>query len=406
MSALANNRPVLRLGIAGLGRAATSMLPSLVAHPRVKITAAADLRKEAREKFQTEFQAEVYERVEDLCASPNVDGVYIATPHQCHAGHVIAAAERRKHVIVEKPMALTIEECEAMNAAAERNGICLLVGHTHSFDPPIIKMGEIARSGELGRVRMIHNWNFTDFLYRPRRPEELDTRLGGGVVFNQVPHQIDMVRWLGGGRVRSVRAMTGIWDQHRPTEGSVTAYLEFVDGAVATTVYSGYDRFDTDEFHDWVGESGQPKGTDRHGQARAALSRVTSPEEEARLKAATGYGGPRQRREAFARSDANRRHPHFGLTLVSCDRGDMRSSPDGVFIYDDAGKREVAVPLGRAVPDKGKVIDEFYNAVVNDGPRLHNGRWGEATLEVCLAILTSARERREIFLNRQVAAPD
>ena len=406
MSDLANNRPVLRMGIAGLGRAATSMLPSLIAHPQVKITAAADLRKEAREKFQTEFQAEVYERVEDLCDSPNVDGVYIATPHQCHAEHVIAAAERQKHAIVEKPMALTIEECEAMNGAAERNGICLLVGHTHSFDPPIIKMGEIARSGELGRVRMIHSWNFTDFLYRPRRPEELDTTLGGGVVFNQVPHQIDMVRWLGGGLVKSVRAMTGIWDPRRPTEGSVTAYLEFVDGAVATTVYSGYDRFDTDEFHDWVGESGQPKTSDRHGRARAVLSRVASPEEEAELKAATGYGGSRQRREAFAQSDAKRRHPHFGMTIVSCDRGDMRSSPDGVYIYDDAGKREVPVPLGRAVPDKGKVIDEFYNAVVNNGPRLHNGRWGEATLEVCLAILTSARERREIFLNRQVAAPD
>jgi len=394
------------MGIAGLGRAATSMLPSLVAHPHIKVTAAADLRKEAREKFRTEFNAEVYERVEDLCASPNVDGVYIATPHQFHAEHVIAAAERHKHAIVEKPMALTIEDCEAMNAAAERCGICLLVGHTHGYDPPILKIGEVARSGELGRVKMIHTWNFTDFLYRPRRPEELDTRLGGGVVFNQVPHQIDIVRWLGGGLVRSVRAMTGILDPARPTEGSVTAYLEFVDGVAATVVYSGYDRFDTDEFNNWIGESGQQKTPDRHGRARAALSRIKSPEEEAELKAATGYGGERQRREALAPASPSRRHPHFGIIIVSCERGDMRASPDGVLIYNGDGKREIPVPLGRAVPDKGKVIDEFYDAVVNGSPRRHDGRWGEATVEICLAILESARVRREIFLHRQAPAPN
>jgi phthalate 4,5-cis-dihydrodiol dehydrogenase len=64
------------------------------------------------------------------------------------------------------------------------------------------------------------------------------------------------------------------------------------------------------------------------------------------------------------------------------------------------------VPLGRAITDKGKVVDEFYDAVVNDRPVYHDGRWGKATLEVCLAILESARERREIFLSHQVANRD
>lgn len=402
----ASKQPILKFGIAGLGRAATSMLPSIINHPYVKIAAGADLRKEAREKFRSEFQAEVYESVEDLCKSANVDALYIATPHQFHAEHVIAAATYRKHAIVEKPMALTVQECETMNAAAEKNGIRLLVGHTHSFDPPILKIREIVRSGELGRLEMIHSWNFTNFLYRPRRPEELDTKLGGGVIFNQVPHQIDIVRWIGGGLARSVRSMTGIWDQNRPTEGSHVTYLEFIDGTAATVVYSGYDHFDTDEFHFWIGEGGQLKEPDRHGQARKALRGVKSPQEEAALKVSTGYGGTRQRRDAFGAEQGERHHPHFGITIASCERGDMRPSADGVFIYDDGGKREVPVPLGRAVPDKGKVIDEFYDAVVNDRPVLHHGRWGEATLEVCLAILQSACERREIFLSHQVATRD
>jgi len=391
----------LRLGIAGLGRAATSMLPSLTAHPGVTLTAAADLRPEARAAFAAEFQAEVFESVEDLCRSPKVDALYIATPHQFHRKHVLLAAGYGKHAIVEKPMALTLEDCEAMNAAVKRSGIRLVVGHTHSFDPPILKMRELIEQGLLGPVRMINSWNFTDFLYRPRRPEELDTSLGGGIIFNQVPHQVDTVRLLGGGLCRNVRAMTGVWDRARPTEGAHATYLEFEDGTVATIVYSGYDHFDSDEFNEWVGEGGGRKSAGRHGQARKALA-VLAGQNEAAAKAATGYGGTRQR----THPDSDERgHPHFGTTVVSCERGDMRPSPRGVLVYADDRKYEVEVPLGRAIPDKGKVIDELYEAVANDRPLVHDGRWGEATLEVCLAILRSSRERREIELHHQVPSP-
>jgi phthalate 4,5-cis-dihydrodiol dehydrogenase len=380
------------------------MLPSLAGHPNVKITAAADLRKEAREKFAIEFGAEAHESVRALCQSPNVDAIYIATPHSCHAEHAILAFEHGKHAIVEKPMALTIADCEAMNRAADQNGTRLLVGHTHSFDPPILKMREIIRSGELGKLGMINTWNFTDFLYRPRRPDELDTALGGGIVFNQVPHQIDMVRLIGGGLVRSVRSVTGIWDPNRPTEGSHVTFLQFVDGTAATIVYSGYDHFDTDEFHSWIGEGGDLKDANSHGKARRSL-RGVRPEEEAELKASTGYGGARQKRDALQRQ-SGRYHPHFGISVVSCEKGDMLPAADGVFIYGEEGKRKIPVPLGRARPDKGKVIDEFVEAVVDDRSPIHDGRWGEATLEVCLAILESANKRQEVFLTHQVPVRD
>ena len=101
--------------------------------------------------------------------------------------------------------------------------------------------------------------NFTDFMYRPRRPDELDTARGGGVVFSQAAHQIDILRLLGGGQVTSVRAMTGAWDTDRNTEGAYSALLTFEDGLVATAVYSGYAHFDSDEFLDWQGELGISK---------------------------------------------------------------------------------------------------------------------------------------------------
>src|SRR3954454_15202339 len=98
----------LRVGIIGLGRAGASLIPGVAQHPGVKITAGSDLRREALEKFALEFEAEVYEDAADLCLSKNVDAVFVATPHQDHVAHAIMAAECGKHVIVEKPMALTL----------------------------------------------------------------------------------------------------------------------------------------------------------------------------------------------------------------------------------------------------------------------------------------------------------
>ena len=85
-------------------------------------------------------------------------------------------------------------------------------------------MRRIVASGELGALGMIAAWNYTNFLYRPRRPEELDTAQGGGILFNQVPHQIDMVRTIVGRRLRSVRAQATKLDPARPTEGSAARF--------------------------------------------------------------------------------------------------------------------------------------------------------------------------------------
>ena len=108
----------LRIGVAGLGRAFTVMLPTFVADPRVALVAAADPRPEARQRFAADFSAKSHRTVEELCADPDVEVVYVATPHQHHAAHAILAARAGKHVLVEKPMAVTLEDCAAMIEAA------------------------------------------------------------------------------------------------------------------------------------------------------------------------------------------------------------------------------------------------------------------------------------------------
>src|SRR5262249_802231 len=149
-----------------------------------------------REAFARDFNARAYADVGELVADPAVEVVYIATPHQFHAPHAVLAAEHGKHVILEKPMALTLEDCDTIIAAVERSNVQLIVGHTHSYDPAVLVMQQLISCGALGRLGMIHSFNYTNFLYRPRRPEELDTSKGGGILFNQVPHQIDTARFL------------------------------------------------------------------------------------------------------------------------------------------------------------------------------------------------------------------
>ena len=388
---------LLRVGVVGLGRAASSMLPSLRAHPHVALTAAADRNPEALRRFTEEFGGRTYGDAAAMCADDAVDAVYIATPHQCHRDDVVTAAAHGKHIVVEKPMALSLEECRAMIAAAEAADVVLIVGHTHAFDPSIELMHAIIASGELGPLRMITNVVYTDFLYRPRRPEELDTALGGGIMYNQVPHQIEMIRALADAPIHSVKALTGIWDESRPTEGAMAALLEFENRVVASLVYSGYDHFDTDELQFWIGESGAEKRRDGHGTARRALRAAATPEAEARMKAESGFAGRGVRTNAAAAHQ-----PHFGMLLVSCERGDMRASADGVLIYDERGMHERPLPRARAFPNKDAVVDALYDAVIGGQPPRFDGRWGMATLDAALALIESSRTRREIVFTPEV----
>jgi phthalate 4,5-cis-dihydrodiol dehydrogenase len=392
---------VLRLGIAGLGVASTQILPPISTLPFIKITAAADLRTDALAKFREAYKGETFTSVEAMCASPNVDAVYVATPNQLHARHVITAANHKKHVIVEKPMALSIEECEAMNQAAEKNRVNLLCGHTHSFDPPVRKIREIVKGGELGKLCMINTWNYNEFMYRPRMKHELAT--SRGVVLNQGPHHVDIVRLIGGGMVRSVRAMTGIWDKARAHEGSYACYLEFEDGTPATLIYSGYGFFDSAELFSWVGEGGQHRDPDTNLKVRRQLREVQSPEEEERLKEGMRFGGQREGEFSHVWS-GERKQPFFGFTLVSCERGDIRQTPDGLLVYGENEKREITLPPGSR--GREAEVEELYDAVVHGRPVFHDGRWGAATLEVCLAMLESAEQRKEIFLSHQVPSPE
>jgi phthalate 4,5-cis-dihydrodiol dehydrogenase len=391
----------LRVGIAGLGVGSAMVLPTVERMAEAELVAAADVRPEARAMFAQQYEGRAYDTVEALCNDPDVDVIWVATPNNMHCEHVVMVAEHGKHVVSEKPMAITIEQAGQMVDAADRNGVKLLVGHTYSLNPGIQAMRRIVQSGELGRVISLANWLYSDWMLKPRMPWEVDETQGGGVVFRHGPHIIDTLRTLGGGMVRSVRASTGSWMPERPCPGNFSAYLEFEDGTPATISYSGYGYFNSSDLVWGIGD--RLYSTEDAVQVRQALRKgefdVEKAKEQLREDTRTG-----RRDAAPSGNGRSTTGSWFGITVVGCERGNIRQSPEGLIVYDDEGMHEVPV---RGAGATGLVeLRELYNAINFGVPISHDGRWGMATLEVQLAIMQSGRERREIMLTHQVPAPD
>lgn len=404
---MADDKRHLKLGIIGLGQAGAMVLDEIKAVPGLPwtIAAAADPRPHARERFREEFGGAVFADAAELCREANVDVLYIATPAEMHREHAELAAQGGKHIIVEKPMALSLEDGVAIVRAAERAGVRLLAGHTHSFDAPIRKIAELVASGALGPLRAINCWNFNEFNHRPRQMSELVTTRGP--VLNQGPHHVDIIRQIGGGKVRSVRATT-IPDGVTGVEGGYVCYLELADRVPVTLVYDGRSLFDTAELFEWVGEGGDdrdPQSAPRRRQAFLELMRRPAAERDAVLgsgKEAGRYGGATGGK--LENSWAQKQHPHqpfFGLIVVSCENATVRQSAAGLYIYDKDGRREIIVPQAHG----GRIAEltEMYDSVTTGRAPFHDGAWGLATLEVCFAILESARTGAEIQMRHQAA---
>lgn len=372
----------VRLAVCGLGRAFVLTQNALQSDPRIKLVAACAPRQESRDAFEATFPgSRTYADIVQLCADPLVEAVYIATPHALHAEQVRQVAQAGKHILVEKPLAINIGDAQQMIADVRAAGVHAVVGPSHSFDAPVVQASDLIALGDLGKPRMIQAFNYTDFLYRPRRAEELRTEAGGGVVFSQGIHQIDVVRRLAGVAAESVYACTGNWDSQRDTEGAYSAIVRFSGGLSATLTYSGYAHFDSDEWMDWAGELGQRKDPDVYGLARKALIHAPTSAQESALKSRRTFG-------ASSAMPVTKFEEHFGPVLVSLERADLRLSAQGLHIYGDQDRR--FVPTRAKLTPRTEVVDALVAAVRENRPPRQSLNWGLASLEICHAILESA----------------
>jgi phthalate 4,5-cis-dihydrodiol dehydrogenase len=388
----------LKIGLAGLGAAARIVLPGLSVLPDSRLMAVADVRKDEVERFKQMFDVDGYSSVEEMCAKGDVNVVYVATPNELHAEHTIVAAEHGKHVICEKPMAITMDEANRMIDAVERNKVQYVQGHSKIFRPVFKKMGEIITSGRLGNVVQINTWMYNDWMRRPMLASEVDEAKGGGVVFRQGPHHMDIVRYLAGGMITSLRATVNRAFPVFDVESNYSAFLVFDNGATGLIGFNGLGHLDVAEMTWNIGEGGGVHSEEAiTGERLKPTGPVTVQERYAmpqyQFGETAGHGPRRERHQDF-----------FGLTIVSCERGDIRQSQDGLYVYTENGREEVEVEPDVNVRGFSE-LRALREAMDNGTPVFPNHLWGRASLEGCMAMIQSSRENREIELQYQVPSP-
>jgi predicted dehydrogenase len=209
------------IGCGGISRAHARGYQNLT--ELFQVTAACDtVETNAAERGRQLGAKRIYTDYEKMLEEADIDAVDLCLPHDLHAAVSIAALEAGKHVIVEKPIAISLAEADSMIAAAEKAGLILMVALNQRYDPVNSRIKQIIDEGTLGRIlciRIDHNQNV-------RLPEghwiRSRNRLGGGVLIGSGIHRVDLLRWFGGevAQVANFQAQ-----QPERMEGEVAAVL-------------------------------------------------------------------------------------------------------------------------------------------------------------------------------------
>lgn len=226
---------MINFAIVGCGRIAKrhSELLGLEQIEGARLAAVCDVVLEKAKEFGERFGVPYYQSFDEMMQNEQIDVVSVLTPSGMHAEHVIALAKYKRHIVVEKPMALTLTDAEAMIKACDDNGVRLFVVKQNRFNVPVVKAREALDSGRFGklvlgtvRVRWCRDQSYYD----------QDNWRGtwaydGGVLANQASHHIDMLSWFMG-EVESVHARATTALVNIEAEDTAVATLKFRNGAL------------------------------------------------------------------------------------------------------------------------------------------------------------------------------
>ncbi len=275
---------MLGIAVLGLGRIGPAHARAVAQTDGARLVAIADVDEARRAAVLAEHDGVAgMADYRDALARPDVDAVVIALPHWLHAQAAVDAAEAGKHILIEKPLANSVEECDAILDAVRRRGVRLMVGHTQHVSPVAIAVKAVLAAGRIGELIMgIDQWN------KPYQPEArpawmLERARGGGMQLMDGVHLIDRVLWHVGRRPVAVKAMMrAATHPQYPCDDTSQALVEFDNGVVVTisriafrtgvTLYGG-DYFGTDgqlkyrQPYGRVGENGVWVGRDETWEA-------------------------------------------------------------------------------------------------------------------------------------------
>lgn len=236
---------MIRIAIIGCGRIAKRHADLLGTGQieGAQLAAVCDVLPERAEAFGRKYGVPFFTSVADLLAGSDADTVAVLTPSGSHAAVAIEVARAKRNVIVEKPMALTLEDADAMIEAADAAGVRLFVVKQNRFNVPVVKAREALDAGRLGklvlgtvRVRWCRDQSYYDHdAWRGTYAQD------GGVIANQASHHVDMLGWFMGPvesvHARSARALVDI-----EAEDTCVATIRFKNGALGIVEATGATR--------------------------------------------------------------------------------------------------------------------------------------------------------------------
>ena len=273
-------------GIVGIGsHADLKIAPALAIAPRSQLVAVCGRDKARTDVFaQTHGAQEAYTSLDDLLRDPRVDAVFVASPNVLHAPQPIAAANAKKHVLSEKPMATTVEDAVAMVNACRGNGVKLGLGFELRFHPAHMSAKELVEKGTIGRIRMAHGqWARGDRGQRVHIPrtglrewwEQPELIGDASVMMGMGVHVIDLMRFLLAEDTVEAVAMTDGQTEDQPLEHIASISLRLSGGAIAS-VRCGRMLPDTQNDFAIYGSDGRIAGRDTIGEGRSGQTEVVS----------------------------------------------------------------------------------------------------------------------------------
>ena len=235
----------LRTGIVGCGKVAHLHAKALLNLKNTDFRAVNSRSLDKAEEFGKQYGVKGYDDIAKMTSEENLDLVIICTPHPNHLEPALLAISSGAHVLVEKPMASTLQDCETMIAAANENNKKIGVVSQRRFYAPVQRVKQAIGDGKIGKpiLGTVNMLGWRDENYYRSDPWRGSWRHeGGGVLVNQAPHQLDVLLWMMG----EIDELYGIWaNLNHPyieVEDTALAVIKFKNGALGNIIVSNSQK--------------------------------------------------------------------------------------------------------------------------------------------------------------------
>jgi len=236
----------LKSGIIGCGKVAAIHAAALTSISKSAFTAVCDADIVRAREFASRYGVTAYDNVTEMVNREKLDVTTICTPHPVHKGPAVEALKAGANVLIEKPLASSLEDCDAMLMASKETGKLIAMISQRRFYPPCLRLKNAIDSGKIGQPILgnVFMFGWRDEEYYKSDPWRGSWKgEGGGVLVNQAPHQLDLLQWFMDGEIDEVY---GTWENlnhsYIEVEDTAIAILKFKNGGVGNIVVSNSQK--------------------------------------------------------------------------------------------------------------------------------------------------------------------